>query len=80
MIEEPTQLRIRTNFPRPSPAQIEAFRDVPTGFVCDAMDGRGGMETAISPLLDAHAVGCAVVAVHGPEENLGTLGAAHIMQ
>ncbi len=50
MIEDPTLLRIRTRFPRPTAAQVAKFRDVPTGFVCDAMDGRGGMETAISPL------------------------------
>lgn len=80
MIEEPILLSLRTSFPRPSAAQVAAFRDVPTGFVCDAMDGRGGMETAISPLLDAHIAGCAVVADNGPDGNLATLGAVHIMQ
>jgi 4-hydroxy-4-methyl-2-oxoglutarate aldolase len=80
MIEEPTLLSIRINFARPTPEQIAAFHDVPTGFVCDAMDGRGGMETAISPLLDAHIAGCAVVAENGPEGNLATLGALHVMK
>lgn len=80
MITDPTQLTMRTNFTRPTPVQIAAFRDVPTAFVCDAMDGGGGMETAISPLLNAHVVGCALVADNGPEENLGTMGAIHIMQ
>lgn len=80
MIEDPTLLRIHTRFPRPTVAQVAKFRDVPTGFVCDAMEGRGGMKTAISPLLDAHIAGCAVVAENGPEGNLATLGALHIMQ
>lgn len=80
MIEEPTLLTICRSFPRPSPRQIEAFRDVQTGFVCDAMDGTGGMDTAISPLLEAHAVGCALVADNGPEEILATLGAVHTME
>ncbi|MFB1023955.1 MAG: RraA family protein [Octadecabacter sp.] len=61
MIKEPTQLTLRAKFPRPTAAQIAAFKDVPTGFVCDAMDGVGGMETAISPLFDAHIAGCTVV-------------------
>lgn len=39
MIEEPPKLQIRTGFPRPTPEQVAAFQDVPTGFVCDAMDG-----------------------------------------
>ncbi|SEW32441.1 4-hydroxy-4-methyl-2-oxoglutarate aldolase [Cognatiyoonia koreensis] len=80
MIEDPRLLSIREGFARPTAKQVAAFRDVPTGFVCDAMDGRGGMGTAISPLLDAHIVGCAIVAENGPEGNLATLGAVHIMQ
>jgi 4-hydroxy-4-methyl-2-oxoglutarate aldolase len=80
MIEDPTLLTLRTNFPRPTDAQVAAFKDVPTGFVCDAMDGRGGLGTAISPLIDAHIAGCALVAGSGPEDNLGVMGAVHIMQ
>lgn len=80
MIEEPTQLTLCDSFPRPTTAQIAAFHAVPTGFVCDAMDGGGGMETAISPLLEGHIVGCAVVADNGPERNLATLGALHILK
>lgn len=80
MIEEPRLLSIRNRFPRPTAAQVAKFYNVPTGFVCDAMDGRGGMETAISPLLDAQIAGCAIVAENGPEGNLATLGALHIMQ
>lgn len=80
MIEEPKQLTLRAKFPRPTAAQIAAFKDVPTGFVCDAMDGVGGMETAISPLLDTHIAGCAVVGDNCSGGNLATLGAVHVMQ
>lgn len=85
MIEEPVQLTIRQNFPRPTPEQVAAFKDVPTGFVCDAMEGRGAMDTCIGPVggggdLPPHAVGVALVADNGPEEILATMGALHIMQ
>ncbi len=85
MINEPPRLTLRRNFPRPTAAQVEAFRGLSTGFVCDAMDGRGGLETAIAPLdrsgrLPAQAVGVALVADNGPEEILATMGAVHIMQ
>ncbi|PUB19045.1 RraA family protein [Yoonia sediminilitoris] len=85
MIEEPTKLTIRQNFPRPTPAQVDAFRGLQTGFVCDAMDGTGGLDTVIGPVggggeLPASAVGVALVADNGPEEILATLGAMHIMQ
>jgi 4-hydroxy-4-methyl-2-oxoglutarate aldolase len=83
MIHEPPRLTIRTGFARPTSAQIRAFRDVPTGFICDAMQGRGALATEIAPLspnLPAHAVGTALVADNGPEEILATMGALHVMQ
>jgi 4-hydroxy-4-methyl-2-oxoglutarate aldolase len=85
MIEEPTKLTLRKTFPRPTAAQVDAFRDVPTGFVCDAMDGVGGLDTAIEPIgggstLPRHAVGVALVADNGPAELLATVGALHIME
>lgn len=46
MIADATLLSIRSGFPRPTAAQAASFRGVPTGFVCDVVDGRGGMETA----------------------------------
>lgn len=85
MINEPPRLTIRTDFPRPTTAQLAAFRDIPTGFLCDAMDGRGAMDTAIGPIggggrLPPHAVGVALVADNGPEEILATMGAVHVMK
>lgn len=84
MIEEPAKLTIRQSFPRPTKAQVEAFRDLPTGFVCDAMGGVGGLDTVIGPVggggkLPPHAAGVALVADNGPNEILATMGAMHIM-
>jgi 4-hydroxy-4-methyl-2-oxoglutarate aldolase len=41
MIGAPPVLTLRSNFARPSPAQVSAFAGVPTGFVVDAMNGLG---------------------------------------
>lgn len=85
MIKEPPALTMRRNFPRPTADQIAAFKDVPTGFVCDAMDGQGALESAIRPIgagrdIDCRAVGPAIVADNGPAEILATMGALHLMQ
>ena len=85
MIEEPPRLKIRRNFPRPTAAQIAAFEGIPTGFVCDAMDGKGALSSAIQPIgfgrdMDCQAVGPALVADNGPKEILATMGALHEMQ
>lgn len=85
MIEEPARLKIRRNFARPTAAQVDAFRGVPTGFVCDAMAGKGALSSAIKPIgfgrdIDCQAVGPALVADNGPQEILATMGALHEMQ
>lgn len=84
MIKEPALLTIRKNFPRPTAEQVDAFRGIPTGFVCDAMAGQGALNSDIQPLgfgrdIDCQAVGVALVAENGPAEILATLGALHIM-
>ena len=50
MIEEPTQLTVRRNTPRPTPEQIAAFQNMPTGFVADALGGGGALTPSIRPL------------------------------
>ncbi len=84
MLEEPPILRIRRGFPRPTAAQIEAFRGVPTGFVCDAMNGAGSLDTAIAPIgaatTSGPVVGTAVVADNGPAEILATMAALSLVQ
>lgn len=85
MIEEPPMLTIRQNFPRPTAAQVDAFRGVPTGFICDAMGGQGALDSRIQPIgagrdIDCNAVGVALVADNGPAEILATMAALHILQ
>src|SRR4051794_25446656 len=43
-------IRIFLNTPRPTPAQVASFRDVPIGNICDAMDHLGAMNHRIKPL------------------------------
>ncbi|MDV7271592.1 RraA family protein [Thioclava sp. A2] len=86
MIEEPPVLTIRQNFPRPTAAQLDAFRGVPTGFICDAMNGQGALASSIRPLgfgrdfASCEMVGVALVADNGPAEILATMAALHILQ
>lgn len=84
MIEEPPILRIRRSFPRPTAAQIDAFRGVSTGFVCDAMNGAGSLDTRIAPvgaaLTSGPIVGTALVADNGPAEILATIAALEFIQ
>lgn len=77
MIEDPPVLRIRRSFARPSAAQVAAFAGVPTGFICDAMDGKGALSTAIAPLDPGQKPICgpALVADNGPAEILATVAA-----
>lgn len=85
MIEEPPKLQIRATVRRPSAEQIAAFRDIPTGFLCDAMEGQGALCPTIKPVgggrdLPKHAFGPALVADNGPAEILATMGAIQIAQ
>jgi 4-hydroxy-4-methyl-2-oxoglutarate aldolase len=48
-VADPT-ITVRRNFPRPDPALLEPFRDVPVCWVVDAMGRKGGLDTAVRPL------------------------------
>jgi 4-hydroxy-4-methyl-2-oxoglutarate aldolase len=84
MIEEPPLLRINTARRRPSPAQIAAFRDTPTGFVVDAMFGRGALDAAISPMTGPEGcprvAGPALTADSGPGDILAALAALRFIE
>lgn len=43
-------ITIRRGFPRPDPALLDPFRDVPVCWIVDALGRRGGLDTAIRPL------------------------------
>jgi 4-hydroxy-4-methyl-2-oxoglutarate aldolase len=50
MIENPPLLTLRRNFPRPSAEQLAAFTGIQTGFVVDALGGRGALDYRIKPV------------------------------
>lgn len=77
MIEDPPLLTVRSAFPRPAPDQLAALAGVPTGFVVDAMEGRGALDHRIKPLapLAAPLVGVAMTCHCGPADNLALFAA-----
>jgi 4-hydroxy-4-methyl-2-oxoglutarate aldolase len=77
MIKDPPLLTIRREFPRPSAATVNAFAGVPTGYVVDAMGGRGGLDYRIKPLAPQNTVlvGVAMTCHCGPADNLALFGA-----
>jgi 4-hydroxy-4-methyl-2-oxoglutarate aldolase len=56
MIKDPPLLTIRRSFPRPRPEELAAFAGVPTGYVVDALGGRGALDYRIKPLTPASTV------------------------
>ena len=52
MIENPPLIQIKklTSRNRPSKKQIDSFKNVPTGFICDALNGYAALDTKIKPL------------------------------
>ena len=78
MIENPPLMQIKksTSRNRPSKEQINSFKDIPTGFICDAMDGYGALDSAIKPLSIPgksanHIVGPALTVFSGAADVLG---------
>jgi len=74
MIEEPPLLTVRGDFPRPSTEQLDALAGTPTGFLADAMDGRGALPAGIRHLspgtLPTKMCGTALTCLCGPADVL----------
>lgn len=79
MITDPPLLKIRRGFKRPSTKLLAGFAGVPTGYLVDAMGGRGCLDYRIKPLVqrDEVMVGVAVTCNAGPADNLALFGAVH---
>lgn len=74
MLEEPPLVQIRKPSRRPTAEQIAALAEQPTGFLCDAMNGKGALEWDLT-LLDPDALpdrfcGVALTADNGPDDIL----------
>jgi 4-hydroxy-4-methyl-2-oxoglutarate aldolase len=77
MIKDPPLLTLRRDFPRPPAATMQAFAGVPTGYIVDAMGGRGGLDYRIKPLAPQKTplLGVAMTCHCGPADNLALFGA-----
>ncbi len=84
MIEEPPLLTIKRDIRRPASEKIAAFQDVPTGYVVDAMYGRGALAANIKPLgplaSKRSIAGPALTADCGPGDILATLAALRFIE
>ena len=78
MIENPPLIQIKkaTSRKRPNQEQINCFKNIPTGFICDALDGYAALDPSIKPLLIPgktvdHIVGPALTVFSGAADVLG---------
>ncbi len=75
MIEDPPLLTVRRKFKRPTRKQLAAFADTPTGFIVDAMDGRGALDYRIKPIgTVTNFCGAALTCEAGPGDCLVVCG------
>ena len=82
MIEDPPLITLRRNVPRPSKAQIAALTGTPTGFIVDALDGRGALAPSVKPVVPEYSSFCgvAVTCQTGPADNLAILATLPVVQ
>ncbi len=81
MIGDAPLLTLKRRFPRPTADQVAAFRGVLTGFVVDAMGGRGALDPTVKPIAgSAPFCGVAVPCAAGPADNLAVFGALMIAE
>ena len=78
MIENPPliQIKKKSSRKRPSEEQINAFKNIPTGFICDALNGYAALDPSIKPLpipgkKVKHIVGPALTVFSGAADVLG---------
>jgi 4-hydroxy-4-methyl-2-oxoglutarate aldolase len=73
---EPSQLKIRRDFPRPTAAERAAYEAAPTGWIVDAQGRRGALPHWIRPLSAAtRFVGTALTVRTRPIDNLAPYAA-----
>ena len=80
MIDDPPLLTIRRRIERPERSLVEAFAGTPTGFIVDAMGGRGSLDSRIKPLPGTpnRFVGTALTCLNGPADNLALAAAVSL--
>lgn len=81
MIDEAPLLQIRRNFARPTKEQVATFAGVMTGFVADALGGRGALQPNVKPIAGSGPfTGVALPCAAGPADNLAVFGALMIAE
>jgi 4-hydroxy-4-methyl-2-oxoglutarate aldolase len=76
MLDEAPPIR-RHDWTRPDAARVEALRDVPTGFVVDALGGGGALDYRVKPAVAGQSrfTGVALTCDCGPADNLALCAA-----
>jgi 4-hydroxy-4-methyl-2-oxoglutarate aldolase len=81
MLDDAPLLTIKRRIERPSKAALAAFEGVMTGFVADALGGRGAMVPAVKPIAGSGPfAGVALPCAAGPADNLAVFGALMIAE
>lgn len=81
MLGDPPVVTLKRRIERPSAAQIDALKGVPTGFVVDLMMGQGAVDQRIKPLWPTSVFTAPVLTVDcGPRDNLGLLVALEVAE
>ena len=82
MIDDPPLITFKRPNRRPTPAQLAALEGTPTGFVIDALGGRGALAHAIKPVVATQATVCGVAlpCQAGPSDNLAIFAALRFLQ
>lgn len=77
MIDDPPLLTIRRRIERPQRSLVDAFIGTSTGFIVDAMEGRGALDRTIKPQpgTPTRFVGTALTCQNGPADNLALCAA-----
>ena len=60
MIDDPPLITLRRKVPRPTGAQLAELNGTPTGFIIDALGGRGAVAPDIKPVITDQASFCGV--------------------
>ncbi len=75
MIEDPPVILRKAKVRRPTQKQLKAFDAIPTGFIADAMGGRGAMRHQIKAVIpnQSRICGVALPVACGPADNLAAM-------
>jgi 4-hydroxy-4-methyl-2-oxoglutarate aldolase len=82
MIDDPPLITMRRPRRRPTDAQLQALSDVPTGFLVDAMGGRGALDPRIKAIVPSRSSFCGVAlpCFAGPADNLAVFAALQVLK